>query len=295
VRYGEFVGGATSFGSLPDKGMTEVALVFHTTETSGMPGFKSGKTAPHFVYEPKNGAWSQMAELNRRVGTMKGSATTKVFANEKSIQVEIIGYSSRKLADGHPARLWVGDFSDRMYTDLARFVKWCLDNKMISNRVYGPDQFTSFGGANSKHRLTKEAWYSFDGLTAHGAPPGQTHFDTGALNLVRIMTEATGGQLPPQGDDMAFLPLIKTDGFEAGRVDRIEDVKALQARLNRIANVSPKVTVDGKYGDDTATAIRQALSGDAVENGERCTGEVYEAISFLALGGRNGIEAEALA
>ena len=68
---------------------------------------------------------------------------------------------------------------------------------------------------------------------------------------------------------------------------RIEDVNALQARLNRLAVVNPKVTVDGKYGDDTATAIRQALGSNAVDNGERCTGETYEAISFLALGSRS--------
>ena len=215
ARYGEWRGNwsagsrggpAKTYGSLPDRGMTVVAFVGHTTETRGMPSFsiklRSGvivknATMPHFVYDPRSRLVTQHAELNRRVGTLKGSSSTGVYANEKSIQLEILAYSSRTEAR-KVGGLWVGDFTDEHYADLADLIQWLITKGFITDDVYGPDQFTTFHyGTSSPERLSKSRWYKFGGVTGHGAVPGQTHWDTGVLDLVRIMELATEKEEKP--------------------------------------------------------------------------------------------------
>jgi hypothetical protein len=183
---------AVTYGALSP--LYPPALVLHTTETVGWPGYKVGMTAPHYTYHPAAGAWRwHGATLDRRVGTMKSSFTTGVPANEKAIQVEIVAYSSALQARLNGG-LWVGEFTDHMYAEVAAFT-YSIRHLIDISHVTPPPP----GGWTSSQvfRLTRDAWLNFDGITAHGAVPGQSHYDTGVLDLVRISLQAQALIPPP--------------------------------------------------------------------------------------------------
>lgn len=173
---------ATVYGPLPTHGFDEVALVLHTTETAGMPGFNDGDTAPHYVYDPGSREWTMWAEYeDGYVGTLKGHSAGHY--NCKAFQVEILAYSGNGLP-------WVGDFGDEQYTDLAGFVAWAMDRYPIGLDVTPTPPGGWTYGALSSDRMTDQEWEPFTGLTAHGAVPSQNHWDTGVLDLKRIYQEA---------------------------------------------------------------------------------------------------------
>jgi len=196
---GGSAGDGNGWGPLPDRGATQsqIRLVFHTTETSARPGYSGGKFAPHTTYDPKTRSWFQHGRFDRRMGTLLGRSRTGVLGNEFSVQTEIICYSDRKIADQSPGRIWVGDLTDDHYGDLARYVAWCRVNLGIPLvRAYGPsrDFETFIYGRGESTEMSKPEWLKAGGiLTGHGAGPGQLHWDTGVLDLHRIIDESMPG------------------------------------------------------------------------------------------------------
>jgi len=172
---------AEIYGTLPDHGQTKVAIVLHTTETAGYPGFSENDTAPHYVYAPQTRTWTRMAEFeDGYVGTLKGHSTGG-HGNCKALQVEILGYTDGTIGDP-----WVGDFTDENYADLADFVRWARDRYDIEEEVYEEPAGGWAFGTSSPFRMTDAEWAAFSGLTAHGAVPRNRHWDTGVLDLRRI-------------------------------------------------------------------------------------------------------------
>lgn len=188
-------GPARTYGPMNAHGLPAVALVLHTTETAGLPYFRGGAVAPHYVYEPDSRRWTRWAEYeDGYVGTMRGH-TRGGHANCKALQVEIVGYSNytASLQAGRPD-LWVGHFTGSELVDLASFVRWARERYGITEELHGPPRGDSWRyGTDSKSRLSDSAWASFGGLTAHGGVPRQTHWDTGILNLAAIDTYAREG------------------------------------------------------------------------------------------------------
>lgn len=187
-------GDGYGWGPLPDRGGTDeqICVTFHTTETNGLPGYNGGQYAPHFSYLARERRWLQHGRTDCRMGTLKGSAVTGVLGNELSVQVEIVGYSDAKLASARGG-LWVGDFGDAHYADLAAFIAWCRAELGVTlDEAYGPphDFATFLWGKNAATRLSPAAWLAFRGLTAHGAVPGNDHWDTGVLDLHRVIRES---------------------------------------------------------------------------------------------------------
>jgi hypothetical protein len=206
------------------------ALVLHTTETVGWPGYKVGLTAPHYTYHPAAGAWRwHGATLDRRVGTMKSSFTTGVPANEKAIQVEIVAYSSALHARLNHG-LWVGEFTDAHYAELRSFAVWVATQTMVDAHRYTP---VPPGGWTSSQvfRLAHDAWLAFDGITAHGAVPGQSHWDTGVLDLSRVAVPKPPPPppttIPPEDDDMTLEDQLSTPQWVAAL--RPEDITQMFA------------------------------------------------------------------
>jgi hypothetical protein len=179
-------GGATTYGPLPDHGAEAIALVLHTTETVGLPSFSNGDTAPHFTYDPRTSTWLQWATLDRYVGTMKGHSSGG-HGNCKAIQVEVLAYSSSDVPAGGT---WVGDLTDRDYAELADLFRWLISQRWVGDDCTPtpPDGWRY--GASSPWRLTDAQWWEFSGVTAHGAVPRNSHWDTGVLNLERVWAEA---------------------------------------------------------------------------------------------------------
>ena len=175
---------ATIYGDLPTHGHDKLAVVFHTTETRGMPWYNTGDTAPHYTYDAKQRTfWRHAYAEYGYVGTLKGH-TTGGHGNCKAIQLEIIAYSSFTNADKYGG-LWVGNFTPEMYQDLADFWVYHRDRFGLEDEVYHEPAFGWRAGADSPYRLSDENWAHFSGLTAHGGVPRNTHWDTGVLDLYR--------------------------------------------------------------------------------------------------------------
>ena len=177
---------ATIYGPMGDHGNDSYKLVLHTTETRGMPSFNNGDTAPHYVYDPTSREWTMWAEFwDGRVGTLKGHGTN--HANDDAFQVEILGYSDPNHAP------WVGDFTDENYRDLAEFYYWAMQQYPIGDAVTPTPAGGWIYGASAPTRGTWDQYEAFSGLTCHGWVTGNSHWDTGVLDLERIHNLATGG------------------------------------------------------------------------------------------------------
>lgn len=247
------------WGPLPDTArgakVEQIRLVGHTTEGQHLPAYPIGEH-PHLTYLPTFAPvsrWVQHLDFDRRAGTLVGSKTTGVIGNEIAVQFEIAAYSDKTVADerGH---LWVGDFTDEHYADLAAFVAWARGNLFVPHLklvdAYGPSKdFTSFiFGLGDAHEMSKAQWLAAGGiLTGHGAGPGQAHWDTGMLDLHRIVRESLGQTAPA-----AATPARET--LERG--DRGPDVKAWQELLIALGHPLPKFGADSDFGQETETATK---------------------------------------
>lgn len=210
----EYAGKASTYGPLPSHGFTNVALVYHTTETRGMPGFNNGDTAPHYVYDPRDRTWYVWAEWeDGYVGTLKGHSTN--HGNCQSYQCEIIAYSDQAAA-ASVGGIWVGDFTDDHYSDLAAFYAWAMDRYAIGDAVTPTPDGGWLYGTSSRYRMSDTEWNAFTGLTAHGAVPKNTHWDTGVLDL-ELISDLAG--TPAYGGDEMF------NEWAGGMFDHFTDVE----------------------------------------------------------------------
>jgi len=149
-----------------------------------MPGFSNGDTAPHYVYSPASREWWTWAEYeDGYVGTMKGHSVG--HTNCGAFQVEILAYSDKALA-ASAGGIWVGDFTEDHYRDLADFYAWAMARYGDMDELYPEPAGGWKYGTSSPYRMTEQEWCEFSGLTAHGAVPGNTHWDTGVLDLTLI-------------------------------------------------------------------------------------------------------------
>lgn len=186
-----------------------LALTWHTTETGSWPGYRLGRVAPHHTYKPVTRQWRwHGAPVDQRVGTMRSSLWTRTPANEKAYQVEIVAYSNRSIAAMNPGWLWVGDFTADHYRDLAEFAAWLATVTDVDVSYVTPTPVGGWtSGSASPHRLDRDTWLAFDGITAHGAVTGQAHWDTGVLDLQRISDDASTLE-----DDMNYRKIIDLIG-----------------------------------------------------------------------------------
>jgi len=281
VRYGEWRGEARTYGPLPDEGLKKVALVWHTTETLGMPSYGGGQVprpvAPHWTYHPRLGdrVWIQDADVHRRVGTIRGEASTGIKANEKAIQVEIIAYTDKeKRDDYYPEHgLWVGEFNDAIYAELARFTRMLIDAGIIDRTYYGPTkgQSTWYKDPGPTFpRMSTAAWYDLNGTGTHGIVPGQTHGDTGILDIGRIVREATQEQ---ETDSMSRYFIMAGQKDKENGDSRDMSVEDWQARLVRLEDaLDPNITVD--WSSDNRKAFASANLGLTLGLNDEATQEL---------------------
>jgi len=256
---------AEIYGTLPDHGQTKVALVYHTTETAGFPGFSENDVAPHYVYAPQTRKWTRMAEYeDGYVGTLKGH-TTGGHGNCKAFQVEILGYSAQYDRHGNPNHPWVGDFTDENYQDLADFWRWARDRYHMDNTVTPTPNNGWLYGTGSAYRMTDTAWANFGGLTAHGAVPRNSHWDTGILDLGRIHNlSQEGGGLVDIGRNIEYVREGQTgQDVEYWQVRMIEAIEKVQfyGNSNRefVEAEAPQLTF--KVWDAAMTAYLSGFTG----------------------------------
>lgn len=257
----QWLGDGHEWGPLPDRGMTTLALVYHTTETEGRPGYNKGEIAPHLTVDPKTRMIWQHGNLSKRMGSMLGFTSAGVAANDKSFQVEWICYSSKKIADDSRSRLWVGDWDDEMYGLAAEIMAWFVEHKGIGLTVHSPPLGGSWKhGAGSELRMAEDNWKDFAGLTAHGGVPGQVHWDTGVMDLTRIRDEASALVSRPDAV-VAPAPASGAGMFPLRLGDESEDVRFVKEIAREAGHLTGPV--NATYDEELRDLVARRFRGDA--------------------------------
>lgn len=196
-------------------------VVLHTTETSGVPGYDNGATAPHITYVPKTRRWVQHTDFNIASRVLRNPPGGVQTNRGNALQVEIVCYSAKNIADQRTSRLWVGDLTGDHYQDLRDFLAWTYTAFDVSSLWPGKQAFSSREANAPGFRMTDLEWNEFDGVCAHQHVPENTHWDTGALDWTRV--------IEAEGED-AMLPLSKGD--------RSEDIRLAKDRMNETYGTS---------------------------------------------------------
>jgi len=241
-----------TYGPLPTHGRTKVALVLHTTETTGMPGFGNGSRGPHYTYGLRTRLWTKWAEYeDGYVGTLTGH-TTGGHLNCKALQVETIGYSNLNYSPN------VLEMTNENYEDLAAFYRWARERYGIGNVVTPTPPGGWLYGTSSKYRMSHAEWDAFSGLTCHGAVPSTRHWDTGLMDLSRIHALSNGDVIdppppidPPVTEEYIMQTVRQGDGYLAKKDGKRRAVKSLQVMLAD-HGFADKNTQDGQCAADGA-------------------------------------------
>lgn len=175
-------------------------VVFHTTETKTLPGYGGGAVAPHLTYDPKSRTWYQhtyLTNASRALLNVSGGVQTN---RDGALQVEIICYSDESTADKVKG-LRASDLSDEALADLGAFVWWAFENwsvplalhpltmKYTDSKAFGAGAASRMSFKDWDHRTSSEGPW---GICAHRTVPENKHWDTGKLNIPRILEHAKG-------------------------------------------------------------------------------------------------------
>ena len=106
---------------------------------------------------------------------------------ERSLQLEIIAYSNRPIADVGDHRDWVGDLTPEALGDIRDFIEWTGEHYGVE-MVWPDRQALSYSAANTEgFKMTNKEWDQFGGVCGHQHVPENTHWDPGAIDWGRIV------------------------------------------------------------------------------------------------------------
>lgn len=249
--------------------------VLHTTESKGLPGYNSGKSAPHITINPVSRSIWQHTEFTVGAAALKNAYGGPQTNKDQAIQIEIIAYSNRALASD-VGGVWIGDLTHDQLDWLRGILKWLAAEFGIKWKWRGKQAF-SYGEANAPgFRFTAQEWDDWDGFCAHhDVPEGNLHWDTGALNWAYLMDGAE-----TVGDDEMSL----ARGAKGAAVKRYQ-----RGLMAWDASALPQWKDDADFGGETETWVGKfQLAHDLPETGviDGVTADLIS--SYLATAGTVG-------
>jgi hypothetical protein len=230
----------------------------HTTETRGLPGYRSGAAAPHLTGNPKTRTMVQDVPLNRTAGSLKGwSASGGPTNHAKVHQLELITYSSKSIART-VGGLWVGDWTDDMLRWLGGiiawwYIEWILgDGRTDVALVWKPKPCVTWACEMSFDEWwwNRQVWWC---VTDHASnPDASKHWDVGALDMARAVEWA----VRILGDTVPVPPTPEVPEMFCVQGDQGPIVEYWQRVIHEIdPELLPGFGADGKYGPETAAAV----------------------------------------
>jgi hypothetical protein len=262
-------------------------LILHTIEgdadpwTIGWPRYwPNVRAAPHFYLNsdrwPDKDWLYQTLPMDVAGYALRSNATE----DDKYVwQVEIAGQAAK--TPGYP---------DSFYQAIAELCDWFVERCGVDDVVFN----IQTGG-----RMTQAELDRFSGICGHrNAGAGvDTHTDPGRYfdqaRLRRFMgTTPEPPDPPPSEEEPLMYSMYHGDGFTDGdRPGKKSDVINFQLKLRDLGH---SLTTDGKYGDQTAAALKAFLGSGAVNDGRTFTGrngyEVDRAFAALQAGGGDGYD-----
>lgn len=175
-------------------------VVWHSTETTDLPGYEQGRHAPNLTAVPDFASrkleWYQHFDIDvssRALKNLPGGVETNTL---DAVQVEIVGTCDPRTHVKWAAaqHLYMPELPEWAVRDLAAFARWVHDNHgvgLVSGLTFKPFD-ASFGAANGV-RLSGAAWQSFKGHCGHQHVPENVHGDPGAFPMTAILTAAGHG------------------------------------------------------------------------------------------------------
>jgi len=208
--------------------------VLHETQTTVLPGYNGGKSAPHFTVMP-NGTIYQHIKASRAARALRNESGG-VQTNRQGtvcLQVEVVAYSDRD------------DWTSAQDGAVKVIVDWAEREWEIP--ATWRDQ--------SLARMTGDEWLQFAGWCDHGAVPENTHWDIGDEILPDDLF----------GGEENEMNLSKGDKGAAV-------VSAQEALLAWKADSLPRYGADGDFGSETEAAVQafqteMGLSSSGVVDG----------------------------
>lgn len=280
----------TGWGGYLEDPAQPFAVVVHTTETPGSASYLRDfgppdgvvSVAPHvealplWPPTPHPILWIQRNRFQYRAGSLAGRSSSGGPTNEaKALQLELIAYSSRSIAAGHPSRHWVGDLLEEHLRELARGLAWFTEAFGVppvwrpKNTVTRTDEMTW------NEWWYKRAEYGW-GYSDHAENPDASgHWDAGALDWTRIMPHVRSFLSPPipgppDEEDTVTTKLPTLRRVWPENPNPNESVKVAQALLHNAGVIDPgaanfKNGWDGKFGPSVEQAVRRFQGLEVLE------------------------------
>lgn len=180
-------------------------IVWHSTETTVLPGYQGGASAPNLTAVPdfakKRIVWHQHFDFDvsaRALLNPPGGVET----NRRGVtQVEVVGTCDpalhRKLVKSKTPHLFLPELPDWAIRDLAKLARWARDNHNVplTSSVQWKAFPSSFGLKNGV-RIPASSWNGFKGHCGHQHVPENDHGDPGNMPIAAILKAAGSAKVP---------------------------------------------------------------------------------------------------
>ena len=174
-------------------------IVWHSTETTSLPGYQGGAVAPNFTAVPdfhrQRIVWHQHFDFDTSSRALLNPPGGVQTNRRNATQIEIVGTCDPKmhqrLLKADRAHLFTPELPDWVIRDFGAFSRWAHDNHRVplrSDLVWKPFD-ASFGGHNGV-RMSGPTWNAFSGHCGHQHVPENDHGDPGAMPIAKILAAA---------------------------------------------------------------------------------------------------------
>jgi len=161
--------------------------LWHSTETTGWPGYSGGAVAPNFTADPDRSAhklvWRQHFPVNMSSRALKHTSTQPTNGDHV-VQVELVG----TCVPGGPGLYWPGA-PDWALDGIADFAAWLHQEWALPLR--STVTWRGYAATGDWQRLTNSAYNNYVGHLGHEHAPQNDHRDPGALAMGTALTMAT--------------------------------------------------------------------------------------------------------
>lgn len=140
-------------------------LVWHTTQGFGLPSYSGSN--PHFTLDVAHNVLYQHQDVRLGARALEAEGT----GNEKSIQVELIGYAEQSQ-----------NWTDQSYENIADLARWIEKHCNIKRECT-----VKFVGNEETNHMTLSKWEAYNGHCGHQHVPYNAHWDPGALKIDKVL------------------------------------------------------------------------------------------------------------
>lgn len=230
------------------------AVVLHTTETSGWPGYSGGASAPTFTalpdYTNKRLVWRQHFPLNMSARALKNLSGGVNTNTTNVVQIELVGTSDKN----GPGMFWP-NAPDWALQDLADFLLWLhVEWGVATTSKVKWVSYPASYGFNASQRLNGDEWMAFRGICGHEHVPENDHGDPGLFPMARLQTFLEE-ELALSADDKTYIKNTAQAVVDAAASDL--DDQTRKALFDYLASAwvhnPPMALPNGTLVVDTAT------------------------------------------